>query len=604
MKILNLFGKSNSRLLIILTISIVFAVFLPILNNGFVWDDTHNIIENFNYRGISPSHTYWMFTTFHDANYHPLAWLTLGIDYVLWGMNPAGYHLTNLVLHILNAILFYYLILVFLRRNGLVDSSLNNTDARLSAIIGTLFFAVHPLRVETVAWVSTRGDVLCGFFYLITIIAYARMSDKKSTIDRRKWFLLSILFFIFSLLSRAWGITLPFVLLILDVYPLRRFDFRSETPSSFKSLLTEKIPFALLALCAGVFAFWAKKGSMLMVADHGVAGRFMQAMYGLCFYIWKTLVPIQLSPYYALNKTFNPLELKYILCALSVFAVTIGLIVMRHRWPWAIAAWCCYAVIVSPLLGFVQSGPQIVADRYTYISCLPFGILAGAGMHRLLIECHKKGLNSMSFISAVSSIMVCLIALSILSCRQTRVWHDNIKLWTHVIRLDPSNYIAYNNRGVIFKENEEKLTMALADYNTAILLNPEDASAYYHRGLLLEGQGDLVGAVSDYTNVIRLDPKNAEAFNNRGGLLKKKGDLAGAIADFNIAIRLNPFSPEAYANRGIIRIDQNDNKKAVKDLTKALEVAQANWQHRARVEKILADIQERLKGNNNQPDSR
>ena len=600
MKILNLSAKSNSRLLIILITSIVFAVFLPILNNGFVWDDIHNIIENFNYRGISLSHTYWMFTTFHDANYHPLAWLTLGIDYVLWGMNPAGYHLTNLVLHILNAIFFYFLILAFLRRNGLVDLSLNNTGARLSAIIGTLFFAIHPLRVETVAWVSTRGDVLCGFFYLITIIAYVQMSGKKSTIDRRKWFLLSVLFYIFSLLSRAWGITLPLVLLILDVYPLRRFDFRSETTSSFKSLLTEKIPFALLALCAGVLAFWAKKGSMLMFTEHGVFDRLMQAAYGLCFYIWKTLVPIQLSPYYALNKTFNPLELKYILCALSVFAVTIGLIVMRHRWPWAIAAWGCYAVIVSPLLGFVQSGPQIVADRYTYISCLPFGILAGAGMLRLWIECHKKGLISMSFISAVSSIMVCLIALAVLSCRQTQVWHDNIKLWTHVIRLDPSNYIAYHNRGVIFKEDEGKLSMALADYNTAILLNPEYTGAYYHRGLLLEGQGDLVGAVADYTNAIRLDPKNAGAFNNRGVLLKKKGDLAGAIADFNIAIRLNPFSPEAYANRGVIRIDQNDINKAVKDLTKALEVAQANWPQRARVEQILADFQARLKEHNNQ----
>jgi tetratricopeptide (TPR) repeat protein len=604
MKALNLSNKSHSCSLIILTASLVFATYLPILNNGFVWDDTHNFIENLNYRGLSLSHLYWMFTTFHDANYHPLCWLTLGFDFILWGMNPAGYHLTNLMLHILNAVLFYFLILAFLRRTGLADPSVHKIGVRLSAVIGTLFFAIHPLRTESVAWVSTRGDVLCGFFYMITILAYLRMTDTEDDEDRKKWYIFSLAAFFLSLLSRAWGVTLPLILLILDSYPLRRLIWKGRITGMHKKIILEKIPFGLLSIGSTILSLIAKKGSMLTIDQHDMLDRFIQATYGLCFYILKTVVPMRLSPYYALNKTFNPLELKYILCTLSVLAVTIGLIAMRHRWPWAITAWVCYVVIVSPLLGFVQSGPQIVADRYTYISCLPFGVLAGAGMLRLWIAQHKKRLISKTFISAVSSILVCLIALSTLSYHQTRIWHDNYKFWNHVIQLDPDNYIAYNNRGILFKEGKGNLTLALADYNTAIELNAEYTGAYYNRGILLEEQGDLDGAIRDYTSVIRLDPNHAKAFNNRGGLLRKKGDLTGAIADFNTAIRLNPSSPEAYANRGALLQNQNDIKKAVKDFTKALEVAPANWPFQEQVEQTLNNIQARIKGQDNQIDFR
>jgi Flp pilus assembly protein TadD len=566
MKQLNISGKSQSRLLIILIASVVFVCYFQTLNSGFVWDDVSNYIENFNYRGLSPSHLYWMFTTFYDANYHPLAWLTLGIDYVLWGMNPAGYHLTNLVLHILNAILFYFLIAAFLKRTVAVSNT-SLLGVQTSAFIGALFFAIHPLRVETVAWVSTRGDVLCCFFYLITIIAYVRMSDKKSTIDRRKWFLLALLFFILSLMSRAWGITLPLVLLILDAYPLRRFDFNSGTTSSYKRLLIEKIPFALLALGAGILAFWAKKGSMSTVVEHDIVGRFMQAMYGLCFYIWKIVAPVRLSPYYLLDKTFNPMTPKYFLCVLSVFGITAGLFVMRRRWPWAITAWSCYALIISPLLGFVQSGPQIAADRYTYISCLPFGVLVGAGMHKLWTAWHKEYLSSAACMAAVTVVCVVLLALSVLSFRQTRIWYNSRTFLDYVLKLDPGNSIAY-----------------------------------YDRGLLREKQGDPNGAIADYTNVIRLDPEHARAFNNRGVLREIQGDLTAAIGDFNSAIGLKPFSPEAYANRGVIRLSQDDPQRAVQDFTKALEVASANWPGRARVEQVLANIKTKLKKYDNKSD--
>ncbi|MBU0986452.1 MAG: tetratricopeptide repeat protein [Proteobacteria bacterium] len=580
--------KPKNFFIVVLLGLAVFACYLPTLNNGFIWDDNYNFIENNNYRGLSLSHLYWMFTTFHDANYHPLTWLSLGFDFVLWGMNPAGYHLTNIVLHVINTISFYFLIIALLQRTAAINSA-GSIGVPAGAVFGALFFAVHPLRVETVSWISTRGDLVCGVFYILTIIAYLRMNDNLTAVKRRKWFLLSLLFFTCSLLSRAWGITMPLVLLILDAYPLGRFDFISRSTSALKKILIEKLPFALLAFGTAVFAIQAKRGSMLMVSDHGTVDRFVQATYGLYFYIFKTVLPVRLSPFYLLDKAFNPLESKYIFSVLAVFGITLCLTVMRHRWPWALTAWACYAVIVSPLLGFVQSGPQIAADRYTYLSCMPFGVLAGAGMFRLGMIQQKARL-----FSALLLLWIGLLVLSVISFQQTRIWYDNRTFWDHVIKLDPDNYVAYNNRGVFLKEQAGDLVQALKDYNAAIGLYPENEGAYYNRGLLYEKQGDLAAAVADYSSVIRLNPRDTKAYNNRGILRDRLGDWAGALADFKTTIRLAPFSPEAYANRGMIRLSRNDLIGAMHDLTKAIAVASTNWIYRAQVEKELANIRTQL----------
>jgi len=592
--LLHLPKKSQTRLLIYLIILFVFACYPPILNSEFVWDDSHNFVENFNYRGLSPSNLYWMFTTFHDANYHPLTWLTLGIDYLLWGMNPAGYHLTNLVLHVLNAALFFLLIIAFLRRNSNVTDDSYRVGIRVSAAAGALFFAVHPLRVETVAWISTRSDLLCGFFYILTIISYLRMNDKNETVHKKKWFLLSLLFFIFSLLSRAWGITLPLILLILDIYPLRRLSWKARLTGKHITILIEKIPFALFASGAAILAILAKKSSMLILSKHGIIDRIMQSTYGLCFYIGKTIAPVKLSPFYMLDKSFDPMQPKYILCALLVFSISAGLIILRRSMPWALTVWVCYIVIVSPLLGFVQSGPQIVADRYTYISCMPFGILAGAGTFKLWMSLYKKSLPSVTGIFAISLICVGLIVLSAISFRQTRTWHDSRIFWNYVLKLNPSNYVAYYNRGAL-NQDQGHLNAAIADYNLAILSNPEYSEAFYNRAVAHASQKNVKNAISDYTCVIRFDPEHFKAYNNRGDLLAKQGDLAGAMADFNTAIRLKPSSPEAYANRGKAYMSQNNLQKAIEDFSKALEVAPMNWSCRALVEQLLDNARIKLK---------
>ncbi|MFC1515910.1 tetratricopeptide repeat protein [Thermodesulfobacteriota bacterium] len=579
-------GRWESMLPMVLIVVVVFLAFLPILNNGVVWDDGMNILDNPDFRGLSASHLSWMFTTFHDANYHPVCWMSFGLDYVVWGLNPAGYHLTNLMLHVLNAVLFYCLVVIVLRQTNPHVTIISKPGIQISAFTGTLFWAIHPLRVENVAWISARGDVLCCVFYLLAIIAYLKMVQQHDKVDRRKWFLLSLVFFVLSLLSRAWGMTFPVVLLILDVYPLRRIVWKGRFTSPIKLLLIEKIPFAMFSLSAGLAAFFAKKAFMMPLTHHSFLGRIVQASYGLYFYVFKTIVPLRLSPLYLLNKSFNPMEIKYILCVPLVLGITAGLIVMRHRWPWAITAWFCYAVIVSPLLGIVQTGPQLVADRYTYISCLPFGVLVAAGIFGVRSSMEKGTLSYRGWSIAIIGSLTCLALMSVLSSYQTRVWKDMGSFWSQIIRLDPTNPIAYSDRSGFYKERGD-IERAMEDLNTSIRLDPTFIKAFYNRALLRHELNDVAGAISDYSQVIKLDPKYIEAYNNRGSLFQKQGNLTSALADYEMTIRIAPSSPEAYVNRGIIRQEQNDLKSAIEDFRKALNVAPAGWTHRGLVEKML-----------------
>ena len=576
------FDRRYSQITLLIGLLLILAIlvaYVRIINCDFVgFDDRLYVTKNSRVQtGLAAEGLVWAFTTFHAANWHPLTWLSHMLDCQLYGLNPMGHHWTSLLLHIANTLLLFF---ILQQMTGAIWRS---------AFVAALF-ALHPLHVESVAWVAERKDVLSTFFGLLAIIAYCRYVKQQ----RLFYYLLVFLLLSLGLMAKPMLVTLPLVLLILDVYPLRRFDLKDRSKALHKKLILEKIPFIILALSAAVFALLAKKGSMLQVAQHGFVDRLMQATYGFCFYLWKTVLPVNLSPLYLLDKAFNPLTPKYILCALSVLGITAGLIAMSRRWPWALSSWVCYGVIVFPLLGFVQSGPQIAADRYTYIACMPFGILVGAGVLRLWAAWYKGELSATVWFIAKQAIWAGLLILAVLSFCQTRIWHDNRMFWNYVLEIDPANYIAYNNRGVFLKEQVGDLALALADFTTAVELNQEFVNAYYNRGLILEHQGDIAGAVNDYTRVIQLDPDNENAYNNRGGLFKKQGNLSGALADFNTAIRLNPSSPEGYANRGVLWQAQNDLKRALQDLNKALEVADADWVYRAEVEKILGNLQAKL----------
>lgn len=514
----------------------VIASFAPALENDFVWDDHLNFSENPHFRGLSWRHLSWMFTTFHMGPYQPLSWVTLALDHELWGMDPFGYHLANLLLHAATTVLFYWLTLRLLRLGQVAGES---AALYLAAAAAALFFAIHPLRVESVVWVSERRDVLSGFFYIGTLLAYLDMQASPPTSRRRRtWHLVSVLCLVLSLLSKAWGMTLPLVLLALDLFPLRR---DASTWQRRKELVLEKVPYiAAAAIAAGLALFGQYKGAeMAALGEHGPVARLAQAAYGLCFYLSKTVFPVRLSPLYVLERNFDPTAAIYVICGLMVLTITVVSVMGRRRWPWLLVSWFCYAVIVAPVIGIAQTGPQIAADRYTYLSCLPWAVLVGAALHRLGRD-HAR-------LAVVAAVCV-LATLGILTARQAQVWRNSFTLWTHALELNPNNVVAYMNRGTA-REAAGDLDGALADYEAAIQRSPDYADPYFGRGNVRRVRGDLDGALADYEAMIRLRPHDPMGYANRGALRHVKEDLVGAAEDYRRTLEL---AAEDWVFRGIV----------------------------------------------------
>ncbi len=510
---------------IILIVAAVLLAFAPALSNGFViWDDDLNFTDNPHYRGLGLTQLRWMFTSLLGGHYQPLTWMTLGFDYTLWGLDARGYHLTSVVLHAVNGVCCYVAAAALLRAAH-APAAIDERRLRLGALVAALVFAVHPLRVESVAWASERRDVVSGLFWLLTIVAYVRAVTSPDD-ARRRWHAIAFACFVASLLSKAWGITLPVVLLILDVYPLRRLT----RGASLRALVLEKVPYAVLAAIAAAVAFGAQSSmpEMRSIAQHDISARLAQAAYGLAFYGWKTVMPLRLSPAYLLESPLDATAPRYLASAAVVVAVTAAAVAARRRAPWALAAWIAFAVIVSPVLGFAQTGPQLVADRYTYLATLPFAVLVGAGVEAATARGRRV-------ITAVAAAAITL--LGVLTLQQTRVWHDSETLWTHTLEIDPTNHIAYTNRGWA-RQLDHDLDAAIADYTHAIAANPRYQLAYYNRGTAYDDRDQLAAAAADYTTAITLDPSDARPLNNRGWVRQRQGDLEGAITDYRHALAI------------------------------------------------------------------
>ena len=382
---------------------LTFIVFLPSLQLGFInWDDVVNFLRNPFYRGLGWPNLQWMFTSFRLGHYIPITWMTLGLDYVLWGMNPRGYHLTSLVLHAVNAVLFYLLVYRLLTFGfalwpsrplgsregetsfGQIDSS--GVSLPLGAAVAALLFAVHPLRVESVTWISERRDLVAGLFSLLTVHAYLTAYRQGTPARLRAgWYAVAIGLFGLALLSKSIVVALPLALLALDLYPLRRITPGGDgSRRRLVQLVVEKIPFLLLsaALTAAMVHAGLEARVMTPLDVLGMKERLAIASYSLVFYLWKTAVPLSLSPLYELHFPVAVLSPRYTASIGVVAVITAGTIMARGRWPAGLTAWLVYVALLLPVIGIVHNGNQIAADRYTYLACLPWPLLVGAAMVR------------------------------------------------------------------------------------------------------------------------------------------------------------------------------------------------------------------------------
>ena len=477
-------------------------VFLPAVRNDFVnWDDHANFIENPDYRGLGWDQLRWMWTTHLGGRYMPLTWITLGLDYTLWEMDPLGYHLTSILFHAANTLLFYFIALALLRAALAGSSDTMRQRIPVGAFFAALFFALHPLRVESVAWVTERRDVVSGMFYLLAILAYLqRFSDRGTGIMRAKYYWASFAFFLMAILSKEIAVTLPVILLILDTYPLgRRMDSRH--------VWLEKIPFFIAGIADGALALYVGTQQQLTasLAQLNWFSRIAICTYGLAFYLRKTLAPLHLGAFYALNShRVDPRALPFELSAVIVILTVIAAVIFRRKFPGLLMALLAYAITLLPVVGIFHNGQQITADRYSYLACLGWALLAGGGF--LELSRHSRGR-----VFLVAAALV-LSGLSYLTWRQIGFWRDSETLWAHTMEIEPS------------------------------------AAAQDNWGLALSGQGDLAGGIRHYRQALEIDPNYESAHNNLGISFLLLGDREQAVREFQSALKIDPSNAVARRN--------------------------------------------------------
>jgi len=600
--------------LILLVVATTFAAFLPTLGAGFVnWDDDMNFANNLGFRGLGWSNLRWMFTTPLLGHWIPLTWLTLGANYVVGGMNPFGYHLVNVLVHALSAGVFFLVARRLLRAalGGAVDWPIT-----LGAALAALIFGVHPLRVESVAWITERRDVLCTFFYLLAVAAYVRSVEDDSESERRaagRWRALAIAAAAASLLSKSMSMTLPLTLLLLDVYPLRRLRL------GWRRLAVEKLPFVVLGGLAAVGALLSvsRGATWTGFEEYGLPARLAMSAYSFCFYPWKLVWPVGLTPLYELPARVSPLAPQFLVPLFLTPVLTGVLYLLRRRWPAALAAWIHSLIVLAPVAGFVHSGYQLAHDRYSYLSGLGFALLAGGGLVWTLRAraARRIGAGVTAAVGIASLVVVTGLVTS--TWQQSRVWHDSESLWRSAIDADPACMLCYSNLGHAmlsagrYREGEALFRHAVAlrpdraapwnNLGTALALQQRypEAEAPYARAVELSG-GQLRDAVANlgrlrvvqgrYAEAIPLlrranamKPGNVEvvesfrlALKNQGAALAEGGRLADAESLFREGLDLLGDDHDLFVNLGRSRLDQGRTADAVGPLERAVQMKPRN----------------------------
>lgn len=531
-----------------LVVVLTLIVFLPAVRNDFVnWDDTTNLTDNPDYRGLGWTQMKWMWTTRLLGHYIPVTWMTFGLDYKIWGMNPFGYHLTNVLLHAANAVLFYFLALAIFRLAMRASSVEARRRIPIGALFAALVFALDPLRVESVAWVTERRDVLSGLFYLLAILAYLRAFEDPEQPARRKYYWASLASFALAVLSKEIAVTLPAVLLILDVYPLGRLPGtpRRWTEKAARAVWLEKIPFVTLSI-ASIGVMWHValiEGRSAPLAGLGWFSRVAASIYSLAFYVWKTLAPVRLSPFYLLTEhKIDPAAAPFLVSACVVVSITAAAILLRRRFPALLAVWLVYAITLSPLLGIIDNGPQIAADRNSYLACLGWALLAGGAF--VWWTAREQSRAGRLLIRAMAGLVI--IILAALTWRQISIWHDSDTLWTQALTIEPS-HIAYTNMGEVLTARGDHL-WATEHFRQAIAMKPDFATAHLGLGGALLRLRKPDEAAREFRIVLNLGQGLEYAHNGLACALALQGNLDEAVDHFQEALKIRPSYQDARNN--------------------------------------------------------
>jgi Flp pilus assembly protein TadD len=582
------------------------AVFLPVLKNDFIFfDDADYITSNaWVQRGLSLAGIKWAFASTEFSNWHPITWISHQADCAIYGLRPWGHHLSNVLLHACNTVL------VFLVLRGL-------TGAQWRSFCVAALFGAHPVHVESVAWAAERKDVLSTFFFLLTILAYAgyarASADAGAKRSRAGFYVLALGLFAFGLMSKPMLVTLPFVLLLLDFWPLGRIRLDGTNGSAAKTHLTdaarialEKLPFFLLAAGSSyvTYLFQNSSGATRLIEYLSPAERAGNAMVSYVRYMGKILVPIDLAMFYPHPGRW-PLAVVLASTALLV-GVSLFAVWWRGRRPWLTTGWFWFLGTLVPVIGLVQVGRQAMADRYAYIPSIGFLLVVVWGVCEIAGRLPRKEFA----LGATASLALAWFAW--LTPHQVAQWRDAETLFRHALAVTKDNYLAHGNLGVAL-QRKGRIDEALGHYYEVLRLKPEDVNTRNGLGSLLVEIGRGPEGIAMLEDTLRRAPWFAAARNNLAYALERQGNLEAAAAQYGEAMKLDPRDYRIQVNLAGVFLKLGRVPDAIRALEEAVRLNPRDpalhndlgslWFNAGQVEKALPCFQEAARLSQNSPES-
>jgi len=542
-------------------------VFWQVRNFDFVnYDDSDYVSDNPQVlNGLTRDGVIWAFTTNRSANWHPLTWLSLMLDCQLFGSNPGWMHLVNLLLHIANTLLLFA---IFKKLTAAVWPSVFVAAA----------FALHPMHVESVAWIAERKDVLSTLFWLLTLAAYVGYVKRPSVFR----YLISLVLFAIGLMAKPMLVTLPFVLLLFDYWPLDRFAAtrtvktaggKSRKPAPIHDgrailyrIIIEKIPFFVLAAVSSVITFIVQKvsGAVININALPLQDRVANAIVSYMRYIGKMVWPQNLAVFYPFD-IGNFTYLQITLCAILLLVISIFVIGFGRKQKYLLVGWFWFIGTLIPVIGLVQVGGQALANRYTYISYIGLFIMIAWGLPELLSKWPQRK------IALGLSMVIVLTILGICAHQQLSYWNNGTSLFTHAIKVTQDNYFAHYGLGISYK-NLGCHQDAIESYKQAIKIRPDYDEAYNDLGISYFILGRYQDAIEAYKQAIRINPDLAKAYNNLGNAYTNLGRYQDAIEAYKPAIRINPDLAEAHYNLGTAYYKLGRYQDAIEPYKQAIKI--------------------------------